>query len=581
MTNYYITPEGEGNRTGLDPAHAWGNLGVQWRNNVDFDLVTGGDTLYFKGLFREDRYADLNSAKYNGISDDQRIILDGSLGAEITLLKLVNSGWTWVRDEGTGAVYKVAETDISVDRPVERIFIGRGEGLMQADSAANVGKDSTSTLLGGTTGKDPVQYWYSDGANLEVYLYSETDPNLAVNDIEFCFRGLTDLRSYVIRARGADPVAEYITVQNLKLTGGGLSVFLMGQLSCTGISSINNEFSYFASHAMASNPGNDTAVIKDTLIDGNLIDKKIGGTEQYLSDPLEEIDSLGGDGVTIGQSRTYNVIIRNNEFRALGHAGINLVSNEHNEDGIPAIDRVQVYNNYFTADNSIYCRGMGIGADKASRVIKNMLVYGNLIQNTNVKNQIQGVNLVFSGNIIDTIAPNTIRPDNACGISSSGYAYCENVIIANNLVMNCEIGLKANSNTAIVDFEGASWYNNIVINCGVDFTYSEGVAAGDLLPQIVENNILTGDTVDYFGTSMTVDEANSDTDTFLTLFTNNSNDSVTVNSDYSILEDTLTYHAGKTVGFNIKDIKGHKFNNPPTIGAYEFTSRSIAKTRGN
>ena len=51
--------------------------------------------------------------------------------------------------------------------------------------------------------------------------------------------------------------------------------------------------------------------------------------------------------------------------------------------------------------------------------------------------------------------------------------------------------------------------------------------------------------------------------------------------DSSYMPDPTSpcYHAGKTVSFSAKDFKGRRFNVPPTIGAYEFTSGSVAQAR--
>lgn len=52
-----------------------------------------------------------------------------------------------------------------------------------------------------------------------------------------------------------------------------------------------------------------------------------------------------------------------------------------------------------------------------------------------------------------------------------------------------------------------------------------------------------------------------------------------LNADYTPYYTGPAYHAGITKIFNLKDYKGHKFNVPPTIGAYEFTSGSKAQPR--
>jgi hypothetical protein len=52
-----------------------------------------------------------------------------------------------------------------------------------------------------------------------------------------------------------------------------------------------------------------------------------------------------------------------------------------------------------------------------------------------------------------------------------------------------------------------------------------------------------------------------------------------LDSNYIPNANGPAYRAGKPLGFNMKDFKGHKFKTPPTIGAYEFTSGSIALDR--
>lgn len=167
---------------------------------------------------------------------------------------------------------------------------------------------------------------------------------------------------------------------------------------------------------------------------------------------------------------------------------------------------------------------------------------------------------IFRGSNCSVYGNNFSGNNNGAIIQNSTSTGC---VFYNNLLKdNVKFGGKSDNAAA-----ASTWKNNIFD--GNDVGLGATTSSSPTLPT-ESNNCYFNNTVDYDdgGTPQTIDSTSIASDPLL-------------DSNYIPDISSPCYHAGTTVAFNLKDYKGHKFNNPPTIGAYEFTSRSVAKAGRN
>lgn len=549
---WYVTPTGAGIQDGTDLANAWalGTGGMPNNGTNGCSMVWGGsgilpgDTIMLKGVFRLNQYMDLRTthsgtASYASIP----IIWDGSLGAEITTVKLA-SGWT---NYATNIWY-IIDTDInSASNIVRRLFINRGEGLLSSPDLAKLGLLNTVNTALIATGKDIRHYYFSDFSTNRLYLYSTVDPNTL--DVEYVVKNPNNIRDFAARIRGGHD----IWFRDITFTGGwsttisvqGTNISPYTPVSNIKIANCRIEYPLVSGIVLdpgpAPNYNNDT--INNVEISSCYIDGHIGESEQWwnqlatTSKPNEQND-MGGDGISITSSgaspqTVTNIKIVGNYIRDLGHSCLNCFSNLNPVDSTPAISNVLISDNILTRKNSVYCRGVGTGAQIAiggtrRRQVTNLNIIGNLLINLNVRAQIQGEDINFAHNIIYKMEESVTTVANSTnqGISIGAYAYCKNVVIANNTIiggpLGPDIGIIVISDAANRDIRSCAPLvrNNIVKGCTVDLEVSNNNGAAILIPNLIKNNIFADDAITWFNADKTVAQLNLDVSTPETILFN-------------------------------------------------------------
>lgn len=549
MTQRYLQVAGAHNNTpdGLSWDTSWLFNG----NNIITSITWGGtngvvpgDTINLKGVFRsQGNFLDIKTAQSG--TDALPITWDGSAGAEISALVLLDDNWTqdlnhpnypnvWVNTHSTINTAAVTTLSWAQTQIIKaRVFVDR-EPLLRAMTANDVGTLSTNPKLIATR-NDLLQYWYMDSATNKIYLYSEVNPN--GKSVEFAILG-NAYTIYAMRFRGPTPAgtgyAGNTIIKNLDITGGYYSSVWL-QLAVSNVKFYNCRVGYGVGHGICLDTGDNVSKISNIEIKNCYIHRHTGPSEQYWQDSLTE-DVIGGDGILLGNSLVSDVTIENNYISDFAHTCVNVHSTRFVNDAKYAAKNINILNNYLGRENSVYNRGIGVGQGTQSlntpyRLIKDILIKGNLIYNQNVRNQIQGYNVKFINNISHIGGADAIYGIRNDNISCGAYSYAEDVTIANNIVIGGGVGIRltANASNSNPIFNGATVINNITLNCGIDLECSESNVSSTLLPQIIQNNNFTNNRISWYsasypavGTISTVDSLNSDISTLETiLFRNN------------------------------------------------------------
>ena len=421
--------------------------------------------------------------------------------------------------------------------------------------------------------------WYYSGGLL--YLYSVGNPNTYYNsEIRVCSQLGTSSTPEAHR-RGFHALfidgSSYVDVHDIEFEGSaGNDIILITEEYVGTVHDISIFDCYFhtCTTTQAAIVGTATnGIITNVSIEDCVFDRKLFINAQHLT------NFTTGDGIQVIGSVEHSTI-KNNSVTGSTHTSITF---ERLTTNIPKHN--SMIGNTVVLGNSYYCRGLGCNGDN------NNLIQGNDFTNVNLRSQVLGFNNVITGNIFSSekyVISAEDRSD-AFRFLTNVDLGCEGNILSNNIFKNTHLNA-ISFNPVNTDMGTNYVVNNIFENIqdtpNIDsaasehgvFNYISPANGATMSTQVVTDNIYNTDNLyfDYQGTDYTLaqsittiagfDDTNIEVDPLL-----DANDIPSPSSP--------AYHAGRTIKFNLKDFKGQRFNVPPTIGAYEFTSGSVAQTR--
>ena len=218
-------------------------------------------------------------------------------------------------------------------------------------------------------------------------------------------------------------------------------------------------------------------------------------------------------------------VIKGNTFRDTFHAGVNLTKQNATYD---PIQNVRIFDNEFIGVDCAYVRGIGTACPRSdSGGVNNIEIFRNYFYNMNVRTQIQGSNVKFHHNIIDTMRQCLINEtvygitgpvEQGISVGAAATAEVNNVEISNNIVMNCyDSAMRIQDISNAYPIDSVIVKNNIFIQ-GPDSATDIALRYLENLPftgtMDIDNNVFyspnTETTIDWDGTTHTVATAEAD-----------------------------------------------------------------------
>ncbi len=566
---YYIDNSGgDDSNSGLTPRSPWKTLA-----NVDGVLGPGivirfkrGEVWRLTGMAgTEDNCWEIDGK--NGTAAHRIVITDYGTAPEpplLTTLELWESGW----EEYIHPTVKHAWKRTGVENRVNRCFFD-GVGQGRADTIFDL---------------NSVDTWCYDDTAGNLYVFSMDDPN--GSKIE-TLPGNTDIYGqptggWVVILQDAN----YITLRNLALYGGFHSALRING-SGTGFTIRNCVIKYPVKAGIVLRDYTGVG-ITDVLIENNHVDYMLDPDEiVYIPSSGYTFPNTGlSDGIEIDRAAS-NVIVRGNFVKNFSHSSIQVNGKYSSAFGV---SNIIVESNEMTAPDALHgypwtCVGAegkntnnvfrwNYGHDMPTASHCNgsrNKFYGNIIENMrdDYKYPSRGLNMstwvsknsgedmvchhneVFNNTIINTQAPGIILND-----SWSAALDIHDNIIANNIIIDCDYELGEYYQIAVEDDQGntTSPRDNLFLN---NCLYRSGVTK----------------LIWYKDAAYTVSEANNNA-AFDDVFQDNiAADPLCVNyagGDYHITIGSPCLYAGFYMGEQYLDFDGVLFNNPPSIGAFEY-----------
>ena len=471
--NYYVSQsDGDDGDSGLTPALAWKTI-----NKLDATTFQADDSIFFN---RGDTWREQFAPLGDGTLGHNVVITAYGTGSK-PLITARDSISGWSRDANwtntSGNIWRMAAVRFgSLDHI--RLFVD-GIEMNRAQTAS-----VTSTYR-----------WFfdsptADPADDRLYLYSVGNPGATYTDISTSF----GRASCIILSSD-----NYFTISYLELQDGQSSIDIT---NCAGtvIDSCRVSGWYGIWVSGGTGTWSNGGEIKNCIINSE------NTSTGYTWNPTYTYDAIKING------NVKNWNIHNNYVKDYGHSSINLINTVAGR----RIDTIKVYNNLFRSPNQDF--GGRIEVDYLAGSGNEF--YKNKIYNISVSNQINGENLKFYYNIIDTVKASVYSPTNAIGIIISGYELTStphNMEFYNNVIANCVdegVYISHALGTRPAKYN-INFTNNILYNNGGSImVFVDAVLPADSVRNnTFKNNIIYdnggGTPITYRGTAMSVTTFNS------------------------------------------------------------------------
>ena len=300
------------------------------------------------------------------------------------------------------------------------------------------------------------RWWWGDvDGKMRLVVYSASNPALTYTSIE-------GLQTFERAVRIQYPAA-YIVLENLDLRGGRYQVLCLQGASYVTIQDCYIGRDSIAGVEMNGNPWGEFQESNYGILRNCVIDSGYHFMTSFDSTYVR-------DGVFLYDGANYWEVY-GNTIRDWHHNGITLQGYDGRFTNGASFNKV--HNNTIRAENTAYCRG--ITTQGIEGKCQYNQIYGNLIKNTTVRNQINGNNNSVYYNVIDTVTNSPFSSSGsgtngtAQGIDLQGYKpfVCHDNKILNNVIYNCdEAGLRLRDEYGPNPKRNNSVINNIVMNCG-------------------------------------------------------------------------------------------------------------------
>jgi hypothetical protein len=557
MTTYYVDyTTGLDSNDGLAPTDEGGGVGPfknipttgNATSNANF-TPSAGDTIYLK-------YGSIwpDQKRLQGASGTQGNQVTFDAYGDNTLSKPRLEGWEsyidtdWAYTEANDIWY--AQNNDST-AAYARVFFNK---IPQNGDAANA------------TSCNATNPWFLDEDNDYLYVFSGSaseSPTDVYGEVT-AFYSNTTQRSYGLYLAGK----EYITIKNICFVGQQTGCILnhdaVGNDYLSDIVIDNCEFLY-----------NRTGIELQGLTYGSFQDLRISNNYFNAYRTVLEGNTTtnpGGDGIVFRED-VDGAVIEGNTIYDYGHSCINL---NNTTGGNNPVQNITVKNNYLSASNSTYCRGLSTNG--INGLVKNIDIHSNYIYNTNVRNQIEGENINFINNIVDTVRECFVNfgydLEEGVSIGARSSADVINVVIANNIVLNTFEACFKIRDVVSYPITSLFMYNNIAYatsNSSTDLAFK--TEENDTFPTIpITNNCFysteTATVINWDGTPYTVSAAEA----AITGMSENIATDPKLNNDYSLETDSPCIGTG-TATVSERDYSGrYKKSLTYDIGAKWFNA---------
>lgn len=526
MATYYFSTTGDNTRTAVQaqsPSTPWvAPNGMPGSTSTAAAFVfTSGDTLLFKRgdvwEWGPNQYFNMALVKYpdGGGHYTFGAYYDSVTGADdvtqpkpIWWQRGVYTAWT---HDGSGIWKTSAQTTTRVYRCFFNMMPQNNDATSSAVTATSPwwwddsagADDGKLWVYTGDTGTNPTaQYgevWTSENDNFYMARSYLTQGEYTVSNIEF--RGC--------RGAGWSHVTPTTDASNINI------------ISCdfnycdTGVSILPNGIAIISGVRVAN-----------CTFDTHFTDKEAGTVEG--DDPLADYTFSNSSNFFVITGGLRDVIMESNVVRNIAHCGFNFY---YSNASLGESGDITVRNNFF--EGAYKWHGRGVAVSHAPSVVSNIKgtteFYGNIIQNTATRNQLDGHYIKFHHNIIRNTRGDTSDDWNGEGISVNTRldAAPSDVDIYNNTVYNTrENSIKIASSLGEVLDGPVRIFNNIFYQEAgwqdddqqplTNISIAYGTAEANLQNLEVFNNCLYhadlgigGASVDYGGSTMTLDSAES------------------------------------------------------------------------
>lgn len=332
-------------------------------------------------------------------------------------------------------------------------------------------------------------YWWADDS---LFVYSTTNPGAAFTNMEKAISLLDATYSSLLYLTAGD---NYFTVKNINFEGGVIGVDIDDS---QGIIIDSCEFSSW--YGIRTDGTNGVTWAQDIEIKNCVFDpNRLQVYDGYEADYTQ-------DGINIGGS-SRRINIHDNYFKDYGHSAYGLESL-----GTERVDTIKFYDNELTSPNVDYGNRINVyyrfGAGNE--------IYRNYIHNGSIQNQINGRNLKFYYNVIDTIKEPSWSDNNGAGIylgENANDAYPDSMMYYNNIIANCgSSGIRmAWYAEAYQQVFGNQFINNLIYNpadYGIYFDDQDSI-----FDNTFKNNVIykagSNTPVYYRGTAVSVSTFNT------------------------------------------------------------------------
>jgi len=423
--NYYMRSDGSNSNTGLSDAQAWKDF-----SKLEAAAFVAGDTIFFKR--GQTFVVDAILYTEGGSVGNPVVFTAYGIGAKPIITSYGSvPGWNvsgnWTNVEGN-----VWYIQLGVYYGYNRVWInGVEQTRVAADNDVNVTSITTWN------------YHWSD----KLYIYSVGNPattftNIEVNTLDKLFH--CDYSNIVFSYLDLQAAHHCIRISN------GADNFV--------IDSCNIGWNCDGRGILISNSS-----------DGLSCDNGIISNCSFISNWEIPYNNIEINSAFAGINMNYGInswLIHDNYFENWGHGGVDI-------DNLSTASRrtsnIKVYNNYITAPDIYYGRGIGLGyyyGDSCE-------VYNNYVYKCGTQTQLNGKNLLVYNNVIDAAGKESdiiIKPyATGAGISinNGGPTDVSGMKVYNNVIANTyDYGIDFGPEDDVQTYTGCTFINNIVYNCG-------------------------------------------------------------------------------------------------------------------
>lgn len=445
---------------------------------------------------------------------------------------------------------------------------------------------STAKNVLGTNAGGPVSSFWYDSSNQRLYLYATANPATTMSLLESLVAG-AETCSYTTMCLNNGNA--YIDIINPTLIGGNLSaLYLLGANHVRVYGTALDD-----SLCLIGQYGFRGVLISDTTTGGTGTTSSDVEVHDCTVDPIFPDSFIGinwstlstSDGIDMAYGST-GARITSNTLKNWAHVNINMDATS----GTLPVSGSWVANNTITCERAEYCRAFTMDGTAINQNTNNWFV-GNMVVGANVRSQMNGNGNYFVANIYRDQRSGTVKPiDSGESIAFEGYAGpSQDHVVAFNTFLNnthapclsIRSGAATKSNILIA--------NNLFVNCGgPDIVGYENAAVvlenhASVGNQTFKNNLIYDSaetaTVFYKATGLTTVAGFQSACSGDVCSGNLSSDPLLMSeTDVRLRTTSPGYRAG--VGTVCRDYRGRVCPpDSPNIGAYQSSSGDPAATR--